>query len=234
MRQHVRALIFSFGVVLIVTGTPRFGWAQASDSWVAKPAPSYVNRSASVVANGKIYLFGSDDGSGVTSSHSRVYDPVAKTWTTLAPMPMLVTAPAAAVVNGLIYVIGGHNPSTGVLYTPSPNQVYDASRDCWSGTICWPATFKSPTTARTFATAQAVGSTIYLIGGTNSGSLTFNVNEAYDPLTDTWTTKTAMPTARGAMASAVLGSKIYVLGGYIDNAGTTTTVNEAYDATLES
>src|ERR1051325_2687017 len=37
--------------------------------------------------------------------------------------------------------------------------------------------------------------------------------DVYDPATDTWSTKAAMPTARVAMASAVVGGKLYAMGG---------------------
>ena len=37
--------------------------------------------------------------------------------------------------------------------------------------------------------------------------------DEYDPKTDTWTAKADMPTARMMTATAVVGGKIYVIGG---------------------
>lgn len=193
--------------------------AQSPDSWSAEQPPSYVNRSASVVVNGEIYVFGGDAG-GDAASNS-VYDPATNQWTVLAPTPILVAAPTAAVVNGLIYLLGGYDPATGTVYTPSPNQVYNPSTNSWS-------TAASPNVARAFATAQAVGNKIYLIGGyPGGGNSVLADTEQFDPVADTWSTVASMPTARDAMVSAAVGSTIYVIGG---NAGSGAVgTNEAYD-----
>ena len=48
------------------------------------------------------------------------------------------------------------------------------------------------------------------------------VNEVYNTQTDTWETKTAMPTARVGAAASVIDGKIYVVGG-------DSNVTEVYD-----
>ena len=40
-----------------------------------------------------------------------------------------------------------------------------------------------------------------------------DVNEVYDPKTDTWKSLAPMPTARGGIAAAVINGNIYVFGG---------------------
>jgi hypothetical protein len=70
----------------------------------------------------------------------------------------------------------------------------------------------------------AVNGKIYAIGGTTaSGQYPADVssggfvgtNEEYDPETDTWTTKAAMPTPRDYFAVAAYGNKIYCIGGAV-------------------
>jgi N-acetylneuraminic acid mutarotase len=64
----------------------------------------------------------------------------------------------------------------------------------------------------------AVGDKIYAIGGSTSNSWRVNpvaTNEEYDPKTDIWTTKTAMPTPRARFAIAAYGNLIYCIGGVI-------------------
>jgi hypothetical protein len=70
-------------------------------------------------------------------------------------------------------------------------------------------------TARTQMCANNVNGQIYVTGGFKLiGSNDFeptNKTEAYNPTTNTWTTKAEMPYAAVAPSSVVLGDKIYVL-----------------------
>jgi N-acetylneuraminic acid mutarotase len=87
-------------------------------------------------------------------------------------------------------------------------------------------------TARSGFGVAVVDGKIYAIGGYN-GTHRLDVNEMYDPATDTWTTKKSMPTARGGHAIAVYQNKIYVIGGVIGESDPFTSgytgVNEVYD-----
>jgi N-acetylneuraminic acid mutarotase len=51
----------------------------------------------------------------------------------------------------------------------------------------------------------------------------------YDPATNTWETKTSMPTARSWLTANVVNGKIYLMGGYPD-----ITLNEVYDPATDS
>jgi len=66
-----------------------------------------------------------------------------------------------------------------------------------------------------------------VIGG-RTDTFASTVNEAYDPATNTWSTKASMPTGRLIPASAVVNDIIYVIGGQTDST-TWTNVNQAYD-----
>ncbi|MCM3701084.1 kelch-like protein [Paenibacillus macerans] len=77
---------------------------------------------------------------------------------------------------------------------------------------------------------------IYVFGGTKDSRIAFsgtktNTTYKYDPLTDTWTKKANMPTTRAASTAAVVGDKIYVIGGYhnVNNKLVRTNVVEIYD-----
>jgi N-acetylneuraminic acid mutarotase len=60
---------------------------------------------------------------------------------------------------------------------------------------------------------------IYVIGN--------SANYMYDPMNDSWTSKTPMPTPRGFFATAVVQNAIYVMGGRDANS-TAYSLNEAY------
>jgi len=89
----------------------------------------------------------------------------------------------------------------------------------------WTAKTSMPT-ARDGPGSAVWGDHIYLIGGsTGSGT---NVNEVYDPGTDTWTTKAPMPTVRAYFGMGIVSEKFYAIGGY--TAGSHYDVNnEEYD-----
>ena len=71
-----------------------------------------------------------------------------------------------------------------------------------------------------------MGDKAYLVGG-----MGLSKNEEYDPATNSWSTKAAMPTARRAPSAAVLGGKAYVAGGYN---GIYRTETEEYDPALNT
>ena len=71
-----------------------------------------------------------------------------------------------------------------------------------------------PTARTAFAGAQ-VSDVVYAIGGYNE-SAGFNLLatvEAYDPVTNSWSTKAAMPTARQNLAAVAVNGIVYAIGG---------------------
>jgi hypothetical protein len=81
-------------------------------------------------------------------------------------------------------------------------------------------------TARIDPGLAVLNGKIYAIGGYN-GFSTLNINEMYDPATNTWVTKKPSPTTQ-AVVTAVLNNKIYYMGGSIDG------VNQVYDQATDS
>ena len=64
-----------------------------------------------------------------------------------------------------------------------------------------------------------------------------NVNEVYDPTTDTWETKESMPTPRSDLRANVVNGKIYLIGGHDPNVHFkpgASTHNEVYDPATDS
>jgi hypothetical protein len=76
---------------------------------------------------------------------------------------------------------------------------------------------------------------IYVFGGvTGGGYCTWSCSPTYhsrvdefDPVTNTWSVKTSMPTARSGSVAITLNDKIYVVGGY--NSGGYLSANEEFD-----
>ena len=126
------------------------------------------------------------------------------------PTPRSVFAIAAYM--NKIYVMGGifaanrpdYSGYTGV------NEVYDPSTDTWE-------TMEPMPTPRSALQANVADDGIYLIGGAKYSVIpptfsqsTEGVNEVYDPLTDSWSTKTPDPIKISLYPSAVVDNKIYI------------------------
>jgi N-acetylneuraminic acid mutarotase len=154
-------------------------------------------------------------------------------WTTKEPMLTARYRFGIAVVERKIYAIGGRNFSDLTLDT---NEEYDPVTDTWET--------KYPMhTPRYYFAVAVYQNKIYTFGGVtdppNHQENTYvGVNEVYDPATDTWETKTPMPTNRSALCANVVEDKIYLTGGIVYGPppafSSYTEVTEVYDPENDS
>jgi N-acetylneuraminic acid mutarotase len=180
-----------------------------SDSWATKASlpTSRIFLSACVV-NDKIYLIGGESSpSNQTTDKNEVYDPVENSWTTDAPLLTPVCGQVSAAIDNEIYVLGGHGDSG----TTNLNQVYDTLTDTWTNktTISNPVEF-----AAGGATSGVNASKmIYVLGGSSSSESALDYTQVYDPLNDSWTIGSPMPTGRNNLAVVVVEEKLFAIGG---------------------
>jgi N-acetylneuraminic acid mutarotase len=142
-------------------------------------------------------------------------------WSTMAPLPTALSGCKAAAVNGIIYVF-----STSVTYA------YNPATNSWSNKT------PMPTPRSTFA-VTAFGGKIYVIGGKLNPSspdiVMTGKNEAYNPATDTWETKTSMPVPNELCEANAAGGSIYIIGGLKDPIqGDASNINQAYNPASDS
>jgi N-acetylneuraminic acid mutarotase len=127
-------------------------------------------------------------------------------WVTLESMPTARHAFGVAVVDGKIYAVGG---SANSRFT-NINEMYDPETDMWVNKTSMP-------TSRAGFGIAVCQNKIFVFGG--SGYLYDSVpgligpTEVYDPATDTWETKTSIPTLRENLCANVVNNKIYLIGG---------------------
>ncbi len=198
--------------ILPAINLPPTKGVDTQSSWTTM-APMLTTRGGFGVAvvDGKIYAIGGLTGSDLPVSTTEEYNPQTNEWTSKTPMPTPRSGFAITVYHNKIYVIGG---SVGYGYIGN-NEVYDPVSNTWETKASMP-------TPRADLCANVVNDKIYLIGGKKYSSITpffneTNINEVYDPTSDSWSTKTPVPTSVKGYASAVFNDKIYVMGGSLES-----------------
>lgn len=148
----------------------------------------------------------------------------AEGWGPCAPPLTPRRGAALCAHEGMLYLAGGWGPGATAMDTV---EAYDPACDAWSPRPPLP-------TARGYAGAASLGGALYLFGGRQSwlmGSYASPANEAYDAAADGWTARRDMGTRRLRPGAAVLGGRIYAVGGErgLREAGRITDVAESYD-----
>ena len=114
-----------------------------------------------------------------------------ESWKKVGPLPQPLHHAAAASFNGKINVIGGSYDAASAASNWIPSNklfIYDSIVNKWSEG-------KPMHTARGSMTANYIDKILYVVGGVTSSSKIVNVNEAYDPSSNEWKSKSPMPTA---------------------------------------
>lgn len=221
MTASFRSLLVAAALALFFAAA-----AHAQGKWVkAAPFPEPGEELLGASAGGKMYVF-----CGLAPGWKPIgmvyeYDPATDKWAKKKPMALASHHVAFTELNGKIYAFGGFVPpeSGPPAWVPINNAwEYDPAADSWKALAPMPTKRGSPV-------AVTVNGKIYVIGGAttppNNPDVTavhparphvvLGTVEEYDPATNTWRSRTPMPTPRNhAVAGAVKG-KIYVIGGRV-------------------
>ncbi len=214
------------------------------DTWKAlAPLPAKLGAAVAAAVGGKIYVIGgatTHPGSSEPAVHPArphrsvgtvaEYDPATNTWRERSPMPTTRNHAAAGVVGGKIYIIGGRVGAAFITVASNTDVVeeYDPATNQWGGVRARMPTPRS-------ATAYGVyDGRIYVAGGEfqNAQMLAaFRAVEAYDPTTNSWTSLAPMPLPRHGLAGGVVGTRLHLVSGDVQSAGTGLDVDSnAHDA----
>ena len=204
--------------------TPTCGPA-AWQSGPPQPPARYAIQGALGTDN-KLYIAGGQNGDGsiVYDQVSR-YDYTTNTWSNVAPLPVPVSQAATGAANGKIYVAGGFIGGTSVT---NALRIYDIATNTWTSGANMPT---SPGVEA--AAAAVVNGKFYVMGGDdfNNG---LNTTFIYNIATNTWTTGATLPDMRTNTYGTVANGLIYVYGGVILPAFTTTDTLLRYDPVANS
>jgi hypothetical protein len=201
------------------------------DSWSTRqPMPTERWLLAAATADDVIYTVGGLEKELGKQASNEAYDPATNSWTTKAPMPTARYLLGAAGLDGIVYAIGGADYDIDEAWVTSANEAYDPATDSW--------TTKAPMpTAREGLAVAALDGLVYAIGGRDGVSDLYegspvSVVEAYDPETDSWSTRAPMPTPRERLGVGVMDGLLYAIGGR-NGSGCGTWV-EVYDPATDS
>lgn len=190
--------------------TPSARWSRAPDATMAR------QEIYPAVLDGRIYVAGGvlSQPPGFTD-HVEAYDVKASRWTTLAPLPEGRHHIALAGAGGKIYGIGGFSGAIPDWRAHATVFVYDVRANRWSAGPALPQ-------ARVEGVVATVKENIYFIGGrvpTSPEAAHINAHmdtargEVLDTRSGRWERILDAPSARNSAAAAVIGDKIYVVGG---------------------
>jgi N-acetylneuraminic acid mutarotase len=210
------------------------------------PFPEPAEELLGASANGKMYVFCGLAPGWKPLAMVYEYDPASDKWAKRKPMPFPSHHVAFTELGGKIYAFGGFTlPQSGPpAWVPIDNAwEYDPAADSWRALAPLPTKRGSPV-------AVAAGGRIYVIGGAVAGPgqaavhpqrphTSVGLVEEYDPASNTWRSRSPMPTPRNHMVGGAINGKVYVASGrvgaaFISGGSSNVGVIEAYDPATDS
>jgi len=189
-----------------------------TDTWTVKthmPKGGGMHMSAQEV-NGLIYVFDSQN-------YVYVYNPLNDSWTEKDSMSV---PPYTTVIDGKIIATGTHGVRTNSTYYGLADEVQQvATYDPMTNNLTYGLDASIGVDAGNVGATSGIYAPqrVYVMGVKSSTSPSTPVNQVYDPITNTWTEATPMPTVRRDFGVTVVNDTLYAIGGLL--------VSYTYDST---
>ena len=183
----------------------------ATDHWEAGPGLAIgTDNAGAVLGGGKLVVFG-----GEATPAVQVYDVAAASWGTAPTLPSPRFSSVVELAGDGVHLVGGWSFDRSNNVSVASHDVFDLGSRSYLGVAHAPLA-----TARNHAFSGVIDGKIYVTGGRSPGHEGIdgqNVasTEVYDPGSDAWSPLADLPTPRSGGASAVVGGKLYVLGGQL-------------------
>lgn len=228
----VNGKIYVLGGLTTVDSDPNFWNATGdcfeydpeSDLWTGigtLPANRWTGSAAVGVKNTTVYLAGGLANTNLTGDEEGTiqlltsYDVVTKQFAILPDMPEPRDHAGVGLVGNMLYVLGGrafgHNNTKNTVFA------YDLESGRWRDDFA-----AMPTARGGCASGVLDNEMIFAIGGEgdqNTESGVFPQNEAYDVVTNRWTSYASIDVPRHGTAGVVMGSRLFIPGGGLHEGG---------------
>ena len=205
------------GLVVLPPGPHQVGETAGVATALGEFVPSY---SGDCNAAGAVTLV-AGQASACTITNTRML------WTAKALMPTPRLYFGIGAIGNHIYVVGGANSALGRYATL---ERYTPATDTW--------VTKTPMSLpRDGLGVGVINGILYAVGGKSYSSMGSGVTgrlEAYDPATDTWTTKAPMPTPRRGLGVGVVNGILYAVGGEVSSGVHPLATLQAYDPATDT
>jgi len=183
----------------------------------AGPAGRWVPRAALPIprsemawateAEGRMHVIGGYGEGRVDRGYHHVYDPAGDRWFDAAPLPRGANHVGVVTLGGKVYAFGGF-----IEQNRNPDDhayAYDLAADRWAALRPMPR-------PRGAVAAVALDGKLHVIGGAGAPTAeraSVGWHEVYDPATDRWEMRKALPGARDHVGVLAHNGVIHIIGG---------------------
>lgn len=179
-------------------------WDLNTDEWSNKsPIPTARGEIGVVVYKKKIYTFGGWVGNKACDA-VEVYDIEKDTWKALSPLPKSMSMVSAVMIKDKFYILGATTGTTNAHFYE-----YDPETNIYKSLPVF-------TISRGLIQLAIIDNKIYAAGGASYSNGMYHMHnncDEYDPETNKWTEKTAIPVPVEAAGYLALDGKLHCFGG---------------------
>jgi hypothetical protein len=192
--------------------------------WAAR-APLPIPRTEMAWAaawDGRLHVVGGYAEGRVDNGFHHVYDPGADRWTEAARLPLGANHVAVVAFEGRVYAFGGFTDQNRAAHDHA--FAYDVAADRWERLRPMPR-------PRGAGALAVVGGRLHHIGGASDPAAeraSVGWHEVYDPRTDSYEIRKALPAARDHAGVAVHEGRIHIVGGRFNTFEYNTALHHAY------
>jgi hypothetical protein len=183
----------------------------SSDIWTSlAPMPTARALATVAVVGCRIFVIGGMNSGSAFLDTVEVYDTRRNEWRTMDRAPYPFRAAAGATLSNRVFMAGGRDP----WYWNTSTFIYSPYQDSWDYAA-------GPAYYRDYPAGTGVAGCFHLVGGQETNLSYSNRNEAFNPVSQTWSLRQILAVRPIANAAAEVAGKMYNLGGLIFSGSTT-------------